>query len=104
ELLEDVRDVRLHRGVADVELLADLRVREPAGDQAEHVELALGELVEPWRRRGTRDARELLDHAPRDRGGEERLAAGDGADGGEELLRRVVLEHEPAGAGAERLV
>src|SRR5215207_7301033 len=28
ELLEDVRDVRLDRGVADVELLADLRVGE----------------------------------------------------------------------------
>jgi hypothetical protein len=32
ELLEDVRDVRLDRRVADVELLADLRVGEAARD------------------------------------------------------------------------
>src|SRR5438128_1112489 len=46
ELLQDVRDVRLDGRVADVELSADLGVREAAGDQAENVELALGEIVE----------------------------------------------------------
>ena len=46
---------------------ADLGVREAAGDQAEDVELALGQLVELLRRRRARDARELLDHALRDR-------------------------------------
>ena len=46
ELLEDVRDVRLDGRLADVELLADLGVREAAGDQAEDVALALGQLVE----------------------------------------------------------
>src|SRR5215475_9836813 len=46
ELLEDVRDVRLHGRVADVELLADLGVRQAPRDQAEHLELALGQLVE----------------------------------------------------------
>ena len=44
------------------------------------------------------------DHALRDRGREQRVAAGDDADRGDELLGRVVLEHEAAGAGAERLV
>ena len=51
-----------------------------------------------------RDARELLDHALRDRRREERLAAGDDPDRGEELLGRVVLEDEAACTGAERLV
>ena len=43
ELLEDVRDVGLHRRLADVELAADLGVRLAAGDQPEHVHLALGQ-------------------------------------------------------------
>ena len=52
ELLQDVRDVRLDGSVADVELLTDLRVREAARDEAEDVELPLGQLVERlWRRR-----------------------------------------------------
>src|SRR5688572_1334752 len=67
ELLEDVRDVCLHGGVADVELLADLRVRKAAGNQPKDVELALGQLVEfpgwLWRC----DAGELFDHSLRDR-------------------------------------
>ena len=50
------------------------------------------------------DARELFDHPLRDGGGEERLPAGDGADRVEELLGRLVLQHEPAGARAERFV
>jgi hydrogenase maturation protein HypF len=104
ELGEDVRDVRLHGRLADEELAADLVVREAARDQAEDVELALGQLAELLRRGGVRDARELLDHAPRHGGGEERVAARDGADRGEELLGRVVLEHEAAGARAQRLV
>jgi hypothetical protein len=52
ELLEDVRDVRLDGRVADVELAADLRVREASRDQAEHAQLALRQLVEPSRGRG----------------------------------------------------
>ena len=49
ELLEDVRDVRLDGRVADVELLADLGVREAAGDQTKDVQLALGQLAELFR-------------------------------------------------------
>jgi hypothetical protein len=37
ELLEDVRDVGLDGRVADVELAADLGVREAARDQAKYV-------------------------------------------------------------------
>jgi hypothetical protein len=46
ELLEEVGDVRLHRRLADVELLSDLRVRQAAGDEAKNVSLAGTELVE----------------------------------------------------------
>jgi hypothetical protein len=46
ELLEEVGDVRLHRRLADVELLSDLRVRQAPGDEAKNVSLAGTELVE----------------------------------------------------------
>ena len=51
---------------------------------------------------GRRD--ELLDHAPGDRGREQRIAARDDHDRLDELLGRRVLEHEAARAGAQRLV
>src|SRR5687768_7430365 len=41
QLLEDVRDVRLDRRVADVELLADLRVGEAPRDQSQHVQFTI---------------------------------------------------------------
>src|SRR6266480_3353830 len=44
ELPEDVRDMRLHGRLADEELLGDLRVREPARDLLQHLELAVGQL------------------------------------------------------------
>ena len=66
ELLEDVRDVRLHRRLADVELPSDLGVREAACDEAQDVPLASAELVDLLRRRRARKPRELLDHALRD--------------------------------------
>jgi hypothetical protein len=67
ELLEDVRDVGLDRGVADVELLRDLQVGEAVCDQAEDFQFARGQLVELLGGCGARDARELLDHAFGDR-------------------------------------
>src|SRR5438552_6446649 len=103
-LLEDVGDVCLDGGVADVELSSDLGVGEAAGDQAKHVELALRQLVELFWRRGLWNASELSYDAFRDGGGEKRLSIGDRADCCEELFGRVVFEHEPTGAGAERLV
>ena len=50
QLLEDVRDVRLDRRLADVELLANLRVGEAARDQAQHVQFTIGQLSEPFGR------------------------------------------------------
>src|SRR5829696_4179484 len=104
ELLEDVGDVGLHRCLADVELLADLGVGEAAGNQAEDVELTLRQLVELSGRRRLWHAGEPLDHAFRDPRREERVAARDDSDRAEELLRRIVFEHESARADAERLV
>jgi putative ABC transport system permease protein len=46
----------------------------------------------------------LPDHALGDRGREERVSPRDRAHGGDQLLGRVVLEHEPARSGAECLV
>src|ERR671930_551908 len=77
ELLEDVRDVCLHGRVADVELLADLRVGEAARDQAKHIQLAVGQLSEFSGRFWVRDASELLDHALRDRRRVKRFSGGD---------------------------
>src|SRR4051794_24410897 len=50
ELLEDVRDVRLHGGVGDDERRGDLGVREALGDEPEDLLLARGELVDALRR------------------------------------------------------
>jgi hypothetical protein len=96
--------VRLHGRVADVELAPDLRVRQAAGDQAKHIELTLGELLElRWRSR-TGNAGELFDDAFRDRRREQCISAGNDPDGGKESLGRVVFEHESAGTRAEGLV
>jgi len=52
---------------------------------------------------GPRQSRELADHALGDLGRQQRLAGGDRAHRLQQLLRRVVLEHEAAGAGVERV-
>ena len=46
ELVEDLPDVRLDRLRAEEERLADRPVRPPLGHQAEHLALAVGQLVE----------------------------------------------------------
>src|SRR5207247_261824 len=68
ELLEDVRDVCLDSGVADVEVLCDLCVGEAVDDQAKDLLFTRGQVVELLGRRGTWDARELFDYTFRDRG------------------------------------
>jgi hypothetical protein len=74
ELLEDVRDVGLDGRLADVQVLRDLSVRQTAGHQPE--DLALAELVELLRRRGTWHPGELLDHAFRDRRRDKQFGVG----------------------------
>ena len=60
--------------VADVELLADLGVGEASGNEAQYVELALGQVFELLLMRGLWDACEPFDYASCDRRREERLA------------------------------
>ena len=55
------------------------------------------------RLRGGALPRELLDDGARDRRREERLAARDDPDCGGDLLRRRVLQHEPARARSQRV-
>ena len=45
ELAEDAADVRLHGALTDDQLLGNLRVRSPASDEAQHLKLALRQLV-----------------------------------------------------------
>jgi hypothetical protein len=100
ELGEDVRDVRLDGGLADVELAADLRVGQAGRDQPEDLRFALGELAELFRRGWPRDAGEPADHVLGDRGRQQRVSRGDGADRGDQLFGRVIFEHESAGSRA----
>ena len=79
----------------------------PAREQVEDLALArcqLGDGAAAVRSRRRAAPCELLDHGARDGGGEQRLAAGDDADRGGDLLGRRVLEHEAARAGAQRVV
>jgi hypothetical protein len=90
ELLQQASDVRLDGRVADEELGADLGVGESARDQAEHLHLPGGQAAH---RRGWRlpvQSGEVLDHAPGDAGGEQRLSPGDDPYRGDQLLGRIV--------------
>jgi hypothetical protein len=53
---------------------------------------------------GGRPLRELADQSAGDARREQRVAGGDDADSFDQPFRRDVLEEEPAGAGAERVV
>ena len=77
----------------------------PARQQPQDLGLARGQLVERGRpgAAGRPMRRELLDQPARDGRGEQRLAAGDGADPVDELGGRRVLEQEAARAGLERV-
>jgi hypothetical protein len=52
ELAEDVADVVLHGLLGDVQLLTDLAVGVPAGDQSQHLPLPLGERLRAGGRLG----------------------------------------------------
>src|SRR5215813_3119423 len=104
QLGQEPAHVRLDRGHAQVQARGDLGVGHPGGDQREHLALALGELRKHLiarRRYGTWPAGELGDQAPGDARRQQRLSAGDHPDGFEQLLRRCVLEDEPAGPVAQ---
>jgi hypothetical protein len=79
---------------------------QPAGDRAQHVQLPRGErpqrLGQPARRAGHQ--REAGDQPPGDGRVDERVARGQAPNRADQLVGRRVLEQEPAGAGAQRLV
>src|SRR4051812_14222231 len=105
ELHQHVRDMCLHRRLADEELLRDLGVREPACDQLQHLELPRRQLAESRRRRRRRapGAHELLDQAPRDGRREQRVAVRDRPNAVDEPLGRDVLQQEAARARSQRV-
>jgi hypothetical protein len=77
---------------------SDHRVVRTAGQQAEHLGLALGQLRE--RRRAGRTA-EDVEHPGGDPGSEQGLAPRDGPDGGDELVRSGSLQGVAVGAGPQ---
>lgn len=100
ELAEDVRHVRLHRRLTEVEPACDLRVRQSRGELLEDLAFAVGEQVELGcrRRRGRRGAHGAFDDATGHLGGEQTVAVREGGDGVDELLRLGGLEEEAPGA------
>jgi hypothetical protein len=99
ELAEDVGDVGLDRALAQVEVGGELGVALAGGQQAEHFELAFGQVIEPVVSPGrSRVPGVVLDHSACDRRGEQRLAGRHDAHRADELLGSGVLEHEAAGA------
>src|SRR5947208_6486868 len=101
ELEQEVRDVCLHGALADDELPGDLRVRETARDEPEHLSLPRGQLVERGNELSTHRGfgRELLDYGSGDRGVEQCIPTSDDMNSRNELLGRHVLEQEAARAG-----
>ena len=88
-------------GVADDEFAGDLGVGEAARDEPQHLKLAWRQLGEPGRVEGRRWATCVaLDHAARDRGGEERVAGRDHSGCVSEFLGACVFEEEAARASA----
>jgi hypothetical protein len=86
--------------------LGDLDVGQVSGDQAKHLQLAVGELAELLGRRlpRGRSTDELLDQSPGDHGGEESVPCGDDVSGGDELFRGDALEQETARPRPHRVV
>jgi hypothetical protein len=80
ELLQDAGDVGFRRCFADHELLADLGVGQPSGEQLQHFTLPSCEVRDSRRRRDRGRGSvpgELLDHGAGHGGREEGVAAGD---------------------------
>ena len=95
----------LDRRLAEVQPFGDLVVGTTAGHQTQHLGLAFGELVEPWYDGVVAGpGHELLDEAAGDRRCEQGIAGRQHPHGGDQVVRRGVLQQEAAGTGAYRLV
>ncbi len=98
--------MRLDRVHGDDELVGDLLVRPPAGDQPQRLGLAVGQLGQQQGAAvaGIDAGGVPLHESPGEGREDERLAARDDADGLRQLLRLHALQHEAARAGAQRVV
>src|SRR5476649_1432351 len=104
ELREQAGDVGFDRALADEQLGGQLGVALTARQHRQHLALALRQGVQPRAElRPDRPACELLDDAPRDRGGEQSLAGSHDVHRVQELLGWGVLEQEAAGARPQGL-
>src|SRR6476661_3993759 len=106
ELLEDVADVRTHRGIGNEELGGDLVVRGTPADEREDLPLGRGQRVEhahlgrPEHRQRRYDR---LQEASRHRRREEGVAPCDDPDRLDQFARSNVLQQEAARSGSDRL-
>jgi hypothetical protein len=97
--------VGLRRQRADHDPGSDFRVRKPARDEPHDLALPPGQRLERGRRpRWIGPGGELVDQAPRHRRRDQRVAASDGLDRTEPVVRPGTLEQETGGTGPERLV
>src|SRR5215469_153631 len=106
ELGKYAPDVDFDSSFGQVQVVGDLTVGPSGGDLDEDGLLAVGELAEQdipvlLPARSGYQGDELVDEPAGRRGGEDRVAASDGADSGEQLGRWRVLQEKPAGAGLE---
>src|SRR6478735_10168268 len=105
QLLQDVAHVVLHRVLTDEQLPGRVPVVHSLGDQAEHLELALGE---PWRRDllpiGAGHLLELVDQLDGHGRADQRLSFRDDPDGLGHLVDGGVLEQVAGRTVLHRLV
>ena len=106
KLGQNVGDVALDGRFAYEERLGDFRVGHALCDELQHFFFTAGQSTETfWCRERLRSTvKELLDEAPGDSWGQERLSGGNGSDAVDELLARSVFQQESAGPGLECFV
>ena len=102
ELREDRAHVVLDRLVGQEDLGGDLLVRLALGDQHQDLPLLGGQLGELIVRPAGGDATHALEHLLRDGRIEQRLAATDRLERGDEVSRADLLEEVPGRAGDDR--
>src|SRR5690606_40932811 len=101
EFAEHGRDVGLHCLDGDEQLLGDLLVRVAAGDQPQHLALALRQRVELRVDGGRLGGGEGVEDEPGQAGREDRVALRDPADGVGQLLTADVIVDVAEGAATD---
>src|SRR3954453_18358598 len=102
-LLADARQVVLHRARRDVQLLADLVVRQPVGDEAQDLELARRQQRAHRGALAAGAAGELAQQVAGELGRDDRAAAVGRDDRLAQLLAGRALREVPRGAGGDRV-